>query len=213
MTDTTAGHGSSLLERRFRFTERGTTLWRDTVAGATTFVVMSYIIFVNPQILTFAGVEVPPGTDTLPFDGVLAVTCLVAGVMTIAMGLYTNYAYAIAPGLGINATIAFSLVVGEGLSYPAAMGLVVIEGLAVTAFVLTGLREKVMEAIPLDLKKAIAMGSASSSRSSASRAPASSSKACRSSTSRLSRPGRSSSPSSGSSSRSRCAHAESAATP
>src|ERR687896_705600 len=129
MTETSAGPGSSLLERRFRFTERGTTLWRDTVAGATTFVVMSYIIFVNPQILTFAGIEVPPGTDTLPFDGVLAVTCLVAGVMTIAMGLYTNYAYAIAPGLGINATIAFSLVVGEGLSYPAAMGLVVVEGL------------------------------------------------------------------------------------
>src|ERR687896_547314 len=158
MTETSAGPGSSLLERRFRFTERGTTLWRDTVAGATTFVVMSYIIFVNPQILTFAGVEVPPGTDTLPFDGVLAVTCLVAGVMTIAMGLYTNYAYAIAPGLGINATIAFSLVVGEGLSYPAAMGLVVVEGLAVTAFVLTGLRERVMDAIPLDLKKAIAIG-------------------------------------------------------
>src|ERR687896_610495 len=158
MTETSAGPGSSLLERRFRFTERGTTLWRDTVAGATTFVVMSYIIFVNPQILTFAGVEVPPGTDTLPFDGVLAVTCLVAGVMTIAMGLYTNYAYAIAPGLGINATVAFGLVAGEGIGYPAAMGLIVVEGIAVTIFVVTGLREKVMDAIPLDLKKAIAIG-------------------------------------------------------
>src|ERR687896_317742 len=158
MTETSAGPGSSLLERRFRFTERGTTLWRDTVAGATTFVVMSYIIFVNPQILTFAGVEVPPGTDTLPFDGVLAVTCLVAGVMTIAMGLYTNYAYAIAPGLGINATVAFGLVAGEGLGYPAAMGLIVVEGIAVTIFVVTGLREKVMDAIPLDLKKVIAIG-------------------------------------------------------
>ncbi|HXF98997.1 MAG TPA: NCS2 family permease [Gaiellaceae bacterium] len=146
------------LGRKFRFAERGTTLARDTLAGVTTFIVMSYIIFVNPQILSFAGVEVPPGTDTIPFEAVLAVTCLVAGVMTIAMGLYTNYAYAIAPGLGLNATVAYSLVVGEGLSYPAAMGLIVVEGLAVTIFVLTGLREKVMEAIPLDLKKAIAIG-------------------------------------------------------
>jgi len=148
---------SSWLERRFRFAENGTTLGRDTMAGVTTFIVMSYIIFVNPQILSFAGVEGLEGQG-LPFDGVLAVTCLVAGVMTIAMGLYTNYAYAIAPGLGLNAVVAFSLVAGEGLSYPAAMGLIVVEGIAVTIFVLTGLRERVMDAIPLDLKKAIAIG-------------------------------------------------------
>src|SRR5918996_1604712 len=145
------------LDRYFRFAEHGTTLGRDTMAGLTTFVVMSYIIFVNPQILSFAGIENLEQLG-LPFDGVLAVTCLVAGVMTIAMGLYTNRAYAIAPGLGLNAVVAFSLVVGEGLSYPAAMGLIVVEGLAVTAFVLTGLRERVMDAIPLDLKKAIAIG-------------------------------------------------------
>ena len=148
---------SGLLQRKFRFTENGTTLARDTMAGVTTFIVMSYIIFVNPQILSFAGVE---GLEDqgLPFDGVLAVTCLVAGVMTIAMGLYSNYAYAIAPGLGLNAVVAFSLVAGEGLSFPAAMGLIVVEGVAVTIFVLTGLRERVMDAIPLDLKKAIAIG-------------------------------------------------------
>jgi AGZA family xanthine/uracil permease-like MFS transporter len=78
--------------------------------------------------------------------------------MTIVMGLYTNYAYAIAPGLGINATVAFGLVAGEGIGYPAAMGLIVVEGIAVSIFVVTGLREKVMDAIPLDLKKAIAIG-------------------------------------------------------
>jgi adenine/guanine/hypoxanthine permease len=149
--------GGGWLERRFRFTEIGTTLARDTMAGVTTFIVMSYIIFVNPQILSFAGIE---GLESqgLPFNAVLAATCLVAGVMTIAMGLYTNYAYALAPGLGINATVAFGLVAGEGLSFPAAMGLVVVEGIAVTILVLTGLRERVMEAIPLDLKKAIAIG-------------------------------------------------------
>ena len=94
----------------------------------------------------------------LPFDQVLAATCLVAGVMTIIMGLYTNKAYAIAPGLGLNAVVAFSLVAGEGLSFPAAMGLVVVEGIAVTILVLTGMRERIMDAIPLDLKKAIAIG-------------------------------------------------------
>jgi adenine/guanine/hypoxanthine permease len=147
----------SLLDRRFRFAANGTTIARDTMAGVTTFVVMSYIIFVNPQILSFAGVEGLQGRG-LPFDQVLAVTCLVAGVMTIAMGVYTNRAYAIAPGLGLNAVVAFSLVANEGLSFPAAMGLIVVEGIAVTIFVLTGLREQVMNAIPLDLKKAIAIG-------------------------------------------------------
>src|SRR5687768_8483882 len=146
-----------LLERRFKFAANGTTLARDTMAGLTTFIVMSYIIFVNPQILSFAGIE---GLEEqgLPFDGVLAGTCLVAGVMTILMGLYTNRAYAIAPGLGLNAVVAFGLVAGEGLSFAAAMGLIVIEGIAVTILVLTGMREKIMDAIPLDLKKAIAIG-------------------------------------------------------
>ena len=159
MSDTAAslGGGAGFLERYFRFDQHGTSLGRDTAAGVTTFIVMSYIIFVNPQILSFAGVE---GLSEigLPFNQVLAATCLVAGVMTILMGLYTNKAYAIAPGLGLNAVVAFGLVAGEGLSFPAAMGLVVVEGIAVTILVLTGMREKIMDAIPLDLKKAIAIG-------------------------------------------------------
>src|SRR5688500_2024783 len=157
MSETAARSESGLLERRFKFAANGTTLARDTMAGVTTFIVMSYIIFVIPQILSFAGIE---GLEEigLPFTQVLAVTCLVAGVMTILMGLYTNMAYAIAPGLGLNAVVAFSLVADEGLSFPAAMGLVVIEGIAVTLLVLTGMRERIMDAIPLDLKKAIAIG-------------------------------------------------------
>src|SRR5215204_1506052 len=147
----------ALLDRRFRFAENATTLRRDTVAGATTFIVMSYIIFVNPTILGFVGV---PGLEDkgLPFDGVLASTCLIAGVMTISMGLYTNRAYAMAPGLGINAIVAFSLVADVGLSFPEAMGIIVMEGIAVTALVITGLRQRIMTAIPLELKKAIAIG-------------------------------------------------------
>ncbi len=147
----------SVLERRFRFAEHGTTLARDTMAGVTTFIVMSYIIFLNPIILSFTGVKGLEGKG-LPFDGVLTATCIVAGVMTIVMGLYTNRAYAIAPGLGLNAVVAFQLVATEGLSFPAAMGLILLEGAVVTVFVLTGLRQQVMRAIPLELKKAIAIG-------------------------------------------------------
>jgi AGZA family xanthine/uracil permease-like MFS transporter len=143
--------------RRFRFSQHRTTPARDTIAGITTFIVMSYIIFVNPAILGFAGVEGLEGQG-LPFDAVLTSTCLVAGVMTILMGLYTNRAYAIAPGLGLNAVVAFTLVANEGLGFPEAMGLVVVEGLAITILVLLGLREAIMRAIPLELKKAIAIG-------------------------------------------------------
>ncbi|HJR98492.1 MAG TPA: NCS2 family permease, partial [Actinomycetota bacterium] len=147
----------SAFGKRFRFAQHRTTPARDTVAGITTFIVMSYIIFVNPAILGFAGVE---GLEEagLPFDAVLTSTCLVAGVMTILMGLYTNRAYAIAPGLGLNAVVAFTLVANEGLSFPEAMGLIVVEGLAITILVLLGLRESIMRAIPLELKKAIAIG-------------------------------------------------------
>jgi adenine/guanine/hypoxanthine permease len=157
MSDFAASVERSALGRRFRFDERGTNLARDTVAGMTTFIVMSYIIFVNPAILGFAGVE-GLQDQGLPFNAVLTSTCLVAGVMTIIMGLYTNMAYAIAPGLGLNAVVAFTLVAQAGLSFPEAMGLVVVEGLAITILVLAGLREAIMNAIPLELKKAIAIG-------------------------------------------------------
>jgi AGZA family xanthine/uracil permease-like MFS transporter len=143
------------LERRFRFAAHGTTLARDTMAGLTTFIVMSYIIFLNPIILT----SVKPSVGApLPFEGVVTATCVVAAVMTILMGLYTNKAYALAPGLGINAIVAFQLVGQNGLSFASAMGLILLEGCVVTALVLTGMREAIMRAIPLELKKAIAIG-------------------------------------------------------
>src|SRR5215218_9424432 len=157
MTEYAGPPQGSALERWFRFRENRTTLARDTVAGLTTFIVMSYIIFVNPAILGFAGV---PGLEGkgLPFEAVLTSTCLVAGVMTILMGLYTNMAYAIAPGLGLNAVVAFTLVAQNGLGFPEAMGLIVVEGLAAVILVLVGLREAIMNAIPIELKKAIAIG-------------------------------------------------------
>ena len=147
--------GEGWLERYFGFAARGTTFARDTMAGATTFVVMSYIIFVNPIILTGATPKFGP---SLAFSAVLTSTCLVAGVMSIAMGLTTNYAYAIAPGMGLNAVVAYGLVASGKTSFPEAMGLVVLEGVAMVLLAVTGLRELIFKAIPLELKKAIAIG-------------------------------------------------------
>jgi AGZA family xanthine/uracil permease-like MFS transporter len=147
--------GEGLLERYFGFAARGTTFARDTMAGATTFVVMSYIIFVNPIILTGATPKFGP---SLAFGAVLTSTCLVAGVMSILMGLATNYAYAIAPGMGLNAVVAYGLVASGKASFPEAMGLVVLEGVAMVLLAITGLRELIFRAIPLELKKAIAIG-------------------------------------------------------
>jgi AGZA family xanthine/uracil permease-like MFS transporter len=129
----------------------------EVLAGLTTFLVMAYIIFVNPSILGFAGVKGLEGKG-LPFTAVLTSTCLVAGIMTILMGLYTNKAFAIAPGMGLNAVVAFQLVATLGLSWPAAMGVILVEGLIITALVITGFRQAVFDAVPLELKRAIGVG-------------------------------------------------------
>src|SRR5579862_3765638 len=155
MSTIAATFRESFLERYFGFAARGTTLARDTMAGATTFVVMSYIIFVNPIILTGATPKFGP---SLAFGAVLTSTCLVAGVMSIVMGLTTNYAYAIAPGMGLNAVVAYGLVASGKASFPEAMGLVVLEGVAMVLLAVTGLRELIFRAIPLELKKAVAIG-------------------------------------------------------
>jgi adenine/guanine/hypoxanthine permease len=141
------------LDGIFRFRTWGTSLTRDVLAGFTTFIVMSYIIFVNPNILGLGGK--PQG---LPFAAALTSTCLVAGVMTIIMGAFTNRAYALAPGMGINAVVAYSLVLGQGLTMKSAMGLIFLEGVFITILVLTGFREAIFKAIPLELKKAIVIG-------------------------------------------------------
>ncbi|MGZ4124169.1 MAG: NCS2 family permease [Actinomycetota bacterium] len=116
---------------------------------------MAYILFVNPAIL--GSVKDVNGTS-LPFDQVLTVTALAAGIMTLAMGVFANYPFALAAGLGLNAFVTFTLVATNGLSWPAAMGVVVAEGIVITALVLTGFREAVLNAIPMDLKRAIGIG-------------------------------------------------------
>src|SRR5438128_12378707 len=119
--------------------------------------VMAYIIFVNPAILGFTGIPALQGQGP-GFAATQAATCLVAGVMTIAMGLVTNYPLAMASGMGLNAVVAFQLVAGLKLPWPAAMGVITLEGLIITVLVLTGFRTAVVDAIPLALKRAIGVG-------------------------------------------------------
>ena len=143
------------LDRFFKITERGSSVRTEIIAGLATWLTMAYILFVNPAIL--GSVTDSAGT-TLTFPQVLTVTALVAGVMTLAMGIYANYPFAIAAGLGLNAFVTFSLVATLGLTWPQAMGVIVIEGAIITLLVLTGFREAVLNAIPMDLKRAIGIG-------------------------------------------------------
>src|SRR5438034_6289711 len=147
----------AFLERWFGFTERHTDLATEVRAGVTTFMVMAYIIFVNPIVLGYSGVAGLEGKG-LPFSPTLTVTCLTAGLLSIAMGLASNYPFALAPGMGLNAVVAFELVAGRGLSWPQAMTVVFLEGVVITLLVLTRFRQAVMDAVPLGLKQAICVG-------------------------------------------------------
>jgi adenine/guanine/hypoxanthine permease len=143
------------LDRYFGISARGSSIPTEIRGGAATFLTMAYILFVNPQIL---GSVAAPGGVKLPFDQVLTVTALVAGIATLAMGVFGRYPFALAAGLGINAFVAFSLVGADKLSWPDAMGVIVAEGVIITALVLVGFREAVINAIPHDLKLAIGIG-------------------------------------------------------
>jgi AGZA family xanthine/uracil permease-like MFS transporter len=139
----------SLLERRFAVRERGSTLRVEVLGGVATFLTMSYIVFVNPAILSAAG---------MPFEAVAVATALLAALCTLAMALATNLPLALASGLGINAVVAFDLVLGRGLEWPVAMACIVLEGVLAVILVLAGLREAIVRAVPMDLKLAIGVG-------------------------------------------------------
>ena len=132
----------------FDLQERGTTLAREVRGGITTFLTMAYILFANPSILAAAGI---------PFEAAAAATAAAAAICTLLMGLGANFPVALAPGMGLNAVVAFQ-VTGQTGSWQAAMGLVVLNGLTVLVLVLAGVREAVMKAIPLDLRRAISVG-------------------------------------------------------
>jgi AGZA family xanthine/uracil permease-like MFS transporter len=137
------------VESFFKLQERGTDVGTEIRAGVTTFLVMVYIVALNPAIIA--------GPLKLDPVAVAAGTALVAGIMTLAMGLLTNYPFALAAGLGLNAVVAFSLP-ALGMTPAQAMGVIVIEGLFITLLVIVGLREAIMNAVPLGLKRAIGVG-------------------------------------------------------
>ena len=147
-------HGSA-LERRFHLSERATDVGTEVRAGLTTFMVMSYIVVVNAVVLT-TGTRIA-GQD-VPFAAIVTSTCLVAGVISLAMGLAANVPFALAPGMGINAVVAFQLIVGMGYTFAEAMGVILLEGIIITILVLTGLRRRILHAIPVALKQAIGAG-------------------------------------------------------
>ena len=138
-----------MLEKLFKLKENGTTVKTEIFAGLVSFMTMAYIIFVNPGILKEAGMD---------YQAVAVATCLAAGVSTLIMALVSNYPFTMAAGMGLNGIIAFSLVGSEGLSWQAAMGVVVLEGAIIAILVLTNVREWIMDAIPLNLKRAIGVG-------------------------------------------------------
>ncbi|GAA3460028.1 NCS2 family permease [Saccharothrix longispora] len=161
----TAGSGAgtrvSGLDAFFKISARGSTVGREVRGGLVTFVTMAYIVVLNPLILgSFAADDPSAKVDVLgnilTVPQVAAVTALVAGVMTILFGLVANYPFALATGLGINSFVAVTIV--PQVSWPEAMGLVVVNGLVVLLLVVTGVRTAVFNAVPADLKAAIAVG-------------------------------------------------------
>src|SRR5687768_7329604 len=138
-----------MIEKWFGVRAAGSTVQVELVGGATTFMTMAYILFVNGLILSSA---------KLPPEQVLTVTALVAGVMTIAMGVIAKYPFALAPGMGINAAVAGGLVATQGLTAAEAMGVIVAEGAVILVLVIAGVREKVLDVIPDSLKRAIGAG-------------------------------------------------------
>ncbi|MGY2701746.1 NCS2 family permease [Nocardioides sp. HB32] len=147
------------IDRYFKITERGSTVGREVRGGLVTFFTMAYIIVLNPLILGYAPDQDGNllGGGTVPNLAMIAAgTALVAGLMTILMGVVANYPLALATGLGLNAFVAFAI--ASQMTWADAMGLVVIEGLVILVLVLTGFREAVFHAVPAQLKVAISVG-------------------------------------------------------
>jgi adenine/guanine/hypoxanthine permease len=150
------------LDRFFQISQRGSTVSRELRGGLVTFFTMAYIVVLNPLIIgtqaDSTGAYLGGGDINQAKLMVAAATALVAGVMTILMGVVANYPLALATGLGLNAFVAFGIAKLPGMTWADAMGLVVIEGIIITVLVLTGFRTAVLRAVPTQLKTAISVG-------------------------------------------------------
>jgi AGZA family xanthine/uracil permease-like MFS transporter len=140
-----------MLENLFKLSERQTDVRTEAVAGLTTFLTAAYIIFVNPNILSSTGMD---------HGALITVTCIVAGLSSILMGLWANAPIMMAPGMGLNAFFAFSLVAGGGgkVSWQEALGVVFISGVFFLILTFLGVREKIVKAIPTSLRIATSVG-------------------------------------------------------
>ncbi|MEE6274143.1 NCS2 family permease [Georgenia wangjunii] len=157
----TRTHDISRVDRYFHITERGSTVGREVRGGIVTFFAMCYILVLNPLILSTpdsTGAYLGGGTDGPNFAAVAAGTALIAGLMSILMGVVARFPLALAAGLGINALLAYTIVGMPGMTWGDAMGLIVLEGIVILVLVLTGLREAVFRAVPQQLKVAISVG-------------------------------------------------------
>ncbi len=143
------GQNKNWISRRFHFAETGASFRKEIAGGATTFLAMAYIIFVQPGILSQAGMD---------FNSVMVATCLSAALATLIMGFAANYPIALASGMGENFFFTFSVVLGAGLAWPQAMSAVFYAGILFLLLTICGAREAVLNAIPDSLKMAMAAG-------------------------------------------------------
>ena len=148
-----------MLDSYFKISERGSTVGREIRGGFVTFFTMAYIVALNPLIIGLskdADGKFLGGGDAPNLAAIAAATALIAGVLTILMGIVGNFPLAIATGLGLNTFVAVGL--ASKMSWADAMGLVVLEGIIITVLVLTGFRTAVFRAVPAQLKIAISVG-------------------------------------------------------
>ena len=137
------------MENFFKLKEHNTSIRQEVVAGVTTFLTMAYIIFVNPAILSAAGMDK---------GALITVTCLAAFIGTSFAGLWVNVPFAMAPGMGLNAFFTYTLVMGHGATWQEALGVVFISGVIFLILTFTGFREKIIDAIPSQLRLAVGAG-------------------------------------------------------
>jgi len=138
-----------MIGEYFKLQERQTSIKIECVAGLTTFLTMAYIIFVNPAVLSAAGMDK---------QALIIVTCIVSAIMTIITGLFANAPIAMAPGMGLNAFLSYSLVLSGKITWQTALGVVFLSGLLCYLLTLLGLRKRLVEAIPVSLVSAISVG-------------------------------------------------------
>ena len=138
-----------MLEKMFKLSERNTTVRTEIMAGFTTFMTMAYILAVNPDILSNAGMD---------STAVLLATCLASFVGTMFMGMVANLPFALSAGMGLNAYLAYTVVLGNGYSWQVALLAVFIEGIIFILLSLTQIREAIFNCIPLTLKRAVSVG-------------------------------------------------------